>query len=290
MTGFLKRILKYSSLVKISHSIFSLPFAVIGYFLAVEQAKTDFEAFKIGLIILCVVFARNAAMSFNRITDRYYDAQNPRTQQRVIPSGKISIKNAYIFLVVNIILFIATTWFINMTCFLLAPVALIIILGYSYTKRFTYFSHFILGMGLSLAPAGAFLAVYPHFNIVILFLSLAVLFWVGGFDIIYALPDELFDKKNKLHSIPEHFGIKKALFISASAHLLTLFFLITAGILNQNGLFFWIGLVLFAVLIIYQHLIINPKDFSRINLAFFTLNGISGIIFSIFYILDLYCK
>jgi len=248
----------------------------------------SFELKTFLLMLLCVLFARNAAMSFNRIVDRHIDKKNPRTQNRDIPAGKIKISHAYIFLVVNIVLFITTTYFLNILCFCLSPVALAIVLGYSYTKRFTYLSHFILGVGLSIAPVGAYLAVTAHFHLLPVLYSIAVMFWVSGFDIIYSLNDRLFDKNEGLHSVPARFGIKKSLIISAVLHIFTVVLIMCAGILNQNGIWFWIGAVLFAFLLFYQHIIVKPGDLSRVNMAFATLNGLSGLVLGMFFILDFY--
>src|SRR6185312_5301159 len=185
---------KYLSLVTFSHTIFAMPFAIIGFFLAVTTTSYRFDWLKLVLMILCMIFARNSAMAFNRYLDRNIDAQNPRTKQRDIPSGRISPGSALTFTIINCLLFIITTWFINRLCFYLSPVALLVVLGYSATKRFTALCHLILGLGLSLAPIGAYLAVTGAFNIVPLFFSFAVLCWVSGFDIIYALQDEDFDR------------------------------------------------------------------------------------------------
>ena len=222
----IKNITRYASLVKISHAVFSLPFAVIGFYLALQNKSFEFDLQRFIIIILCVVFARNAAMSFNRIADKKFDKQNPRTQNREIPSGKISQKNAVIFLLVNILLFILSAYFINSICFYLSPVALIIIISYSYTKRFTILCHFVLGLGLSLAPIGAFLAITGVFEFLPLLFSLAVLFWVAGFDIIYALNDINFDRDHDLKSIPAYFGIKRSIIISYIVHAISILFII----------------------------------------------------------------
>lgn len=285
-----KRISDFSSLVKIAHTVFSLPFAVIGFFLAIKHSNTGFDLKIFILMLLCVFFARNAAMSFNRIIDRNIDKKNPRTQNRDIPSGKITMNYAYMFLAINIFLFIFTTYFLNFLCFCLSPLALVVVLGYSLTKRFTYLSHFVLGVSLSLAPIGAYLAVTAHFNYIPVLYSLAVMFWVSGFDIIYALSDMSFDKKHGLHSIPERCGISRSLIISIILHLFTMLFIVAAGIAEHNGLLFWVGAAIFSFLLFYQHFIVRPKDLSRINFAFFTLNGFSGLIFLLFFILDFYFK
>jgi 4-hydroxybenzoate polyprenyltransferase len=199
-------VLNYLSLVKFSHTVFALPFAIVGYFTAVKMTGTEFEWQLFAKVILCMVFARNAAMAFNRYADRNFDKMNPRTFVREIPAGVISANAALFFVTINVVLFITTTWFINDLCFYLSPVAMLVILGYSLTKRFTALCHFVLGIGLSLAPIGAFLAVSGYFHIVPALFSLAILFWVGGFDIIYALQDDDFDKSQKLRSIPVILG------------------------------------------------------------------------------------
>lgn len=194
-------ILNYLSLVKFSHTVFALPFAVVGYFTAIEVNELSFDYILFGKVLLCMVFARNAAMAFNRYADRNFDKVNPRTFVREIPSGVISAKAALFFVIINAVLFVITTKFINEICFYLSPVAIIVILGYSMTKRFTALCHFILGVGLSLAPLGAFLAAAGYFNLVPILFSISILFWVGGFDIIYALQDDEFDKSQRLRSI-----------------------------------------------------------------------------------------
>lgn len=283
-----KRISAFSSLVKISHTIFSLPFAVIGFFLALQHQGSTFELKTFVLMLLCVFFARNAAMSFNRIADRHIDRENPRTQQRDLPTGKISLPYANFFLAVNIVLFIATTYFLNFLCFCLSPLALLVILGYSYTKRFTWLSHFVLGLGLAMAPTGAYLAVTAHFHYIPLLYSLAVLCWVSGFDIIYALSDINFDKKQGLHSIPERFGITASLVFSLLLHCVSMLVIIAAGIANHQGWYFWAGTAIFAALLFYQHYMVRPHDLSRVNFAFFTLNGLSGLILLLFFLLDFF--
>ncbi|MEY3240550.1 MAG: hypothetical protein RIR11_1988, partial [Bacteroidota bacterium] len=190
----------YLSLVKFSHTIFAMPFALTGFFLAVLEHKSGLNWILLGLVVLCMVFARSAAMAFNRWLDRDIDAGNPRTAVREIPAGVISPNAALAFVVANCALFVATTFFINPICFYLSPVALLVILGYSYTKRFTWLCHFVLGLGLALAPVGAYLAVTGYFSWPPVLLGCTVLTWVAGFDIIYALQDESFDRSKQLHS------------------------------------------------------------------------------------------
>jgi 4-hydroxybenzoate polyprenyltransferase len=277
---------KYFSLIKFSHTIFAMPFALIGFFLA-SQSYT-FQWFTLIYVILCMIFARSAAMAFNRYIDRNIDKANPRTSEiREIPNGSISANSALLFVIINSFLFISTTYFINTICFYLSPIALLIILGYSYTKRFTALCHLILGLGLSLAPIGSYLAVSGEFNIIPIFFSVAVLFWVSGFDIIYSLQDEDFDKEKKLHSIPVIIGTKHALQLSKFFHFFTFSALSIVGSLGDFGGYYWIGFWVFSALLIYQHTLIKENDLSKINLAFFTTNGIASIIFGIFVILDL---
>ena len=287
MSTFLSAIKKYLSLVKFSHTVFAMPFALIGFTLAVTRGDEDFSLRLLLLIILCMVFARNAAMGFNRIADLRYDALNPRTKNREIPSGKITSRSASLFVLFNSILFIITTGFINRLTLILSPLALLIILGYSLTKRYTTLCHFILGLGLSLAPIGAYIAVTGHFAFLPVIYSLIVLTWVSGFDIIYALMDDSFDRDQKLYSIPAAVGVRKAIIISGIIHIITFFLVIFAGIYGKGGLLFWTGATVFISLLMYQHLIVKHDDLSRVNLAFGTTNGIASILFAVFVICDL---
>ncbi len=303
---------KYLSLVKFSHTIFAMPFALIGFVLGLIYSRdvfvgglTDYQTkkkilhwsddstmmdyFKLFiLVILCMIFARSAAMAFNRWLDKNFDAKNPRTAVREIPAGVIKSNNALLFVIINCILFIACTFFINKICFYLSPVALFVVLFYSYTKRFTALCHLVLGVGLSLAPIGAYLAVTGQFAWLPVLFSFTVLFWVSGFDIIYALQDEEFDKTNQLHSIPAALGKSKALMVSNLLHVLSAACVISAGIYGHFGIWYWIGVAIFCGLLIYQHILVKPTDLSKVNMAFFTTNGIASVVFSIFVILDLF--
>lgn len=278
----------YLSLIKFSHTIFALPFAIIGYFLGL---KASFQHFNIGLfilVILCMVFARTSAMAFNRYIDRDIDKKNIRTAIREIPAGIIKPQSALFLIILSSLLFIATTYFINKLCFLLSPIALLVIIGYSYTKRFTHFSHVVLGLGLSLAPIGAYLAVTGEFDLLPILLSFAVLFWVSGFDIIYALQDTEFDAKENLHSIPVFLGKKNALFFSGILHVFCALFIIWFGLQHDFGLYFWLGSCIFISLLIYQHTLVKPNDLKNVNVAFATTNGVASIIFAIFVLSDLW--
>ncbi len=280
----------YFSLVKISHTIFSIPFAMIGFFLAIRENVGNIDFIILFLVILCVFFARNAAMGFNRYIDREFDQKNPRTALREIPRAIISPRSALLFVILNSVLFIITTAFINPLCLILSPVALLVVLGYSFTKRFTYLSHVFLGLGLALAPIGAYLAVTGEFALLPLLFSFCVLFWVAGFDIIYALQDIEFDRNENLKSIPVTMGARNSLILSAFFHLVALIMLVLAGMTGPFDMLYWIGLGIFILLVIYQHLIVKPSDFSRVNLAFATLNGVASIVFAVFVITDLYIK
>jgi 4-hydroxybenzoate polyprenyltransferase len=277
----------YLSLVKFSHTVFAMPFAIIGFILGVTDNEHPFSFRLLILIILCMVFARNAAMGFNRLADREFDSLNPRTDKREIPSGKIGPKSAAVFVIINSILFIAAAGFINNLTLVLSPVALLIILGYSLTKRITYLCHFILGLGLSLAPIGAYISVTGTFNILPVIYSFIVLTWVSGFDIIYALQDDEFDKIHNLHSLPSAAGRKKALTISVIVHFITFILIVTAGLSGKGNLLYWIGAFIFTALLVWQHLLVKPEDLSRVTLAFQTTNGIASILFALFVILDL---
>lgn len=278
----------YLSLVKFSHTIFALPFALIGYFLAIYPEDFDFSSKTLVLVVLCMVFARNAAMSFNRVTDRFIDRRNPRTAEREIPSGKIHPRHAFLFSMINSILFIVTTFFINKLVFYLSPVALIVVLGYSYTKRFTMFCHFILGLGLSLAPIGAYLAVSGKWALLPILYSLIVLLWVAGFDIVYSLQDEAFDKEEALRSIPAVLGRRKATIISIVLHIAVALLVLKTGLIQHTGLLFWIGAFLFVGLLVFQHVAIRLSNYNRIDFMFATINGLASLIFATLTILSLY--
>jgi 4-hydroxybenzoate polyprenyltransferase len=287
MTAISGSIKKYLSFVKFAHTIFAMPFAIIGYTLAVNLDEYDFSLRLLVLVILCMVFARNAAMGFNRYADRRFDALNPRTSERDIPAGRIGPKAAALFVAVNVILFITTTAFINRLTLYLSPVALLVILGYSLTKRFTSLCHFILGLGLSLAPIGAYISVTGSFSLVPVIYSFIVLSWTAGFDIIYALQDDEFDKTNKLHSIPSSTGKKRALLISGLVHFVTFILVISAGVAGEGGYLYWAGAAIFSGLLIYQHTIVKHDDLSKVTFAFQTTNGVGSVLFAVFVISDL---
>lgn len=281
-------IAKYFSLIKFSHTIFALPFAAIGFSLAVWYANYPFEWRVLLCVLLCMVFCRSAAMAFNRLVDYKFDKKNERTENREIPAGVISPRAALIFVILMSLLFIATTWFINRLCFFLSPIALAVVLFYSYTKRFTSLCHFFLGIGQALVPIGAYIAVSAEFAIIPIIFSFIVLGWMAGFDIIYALQDEEFDRRESLHSIPERLGRKNALHASIGIHVVTAILVVIVGFIAGFSWLYWIGSVLFIGCLIFQHTIVSPNDISRVNLAFSTTNGFASIVYATFTIASLF--
>lgn len=277
----------YLSLVKFSHTIFAMPFAMIGFFMATTMEAQTLNWLTFLLVVLCMVFARSSAMAFNRWLDVEIDKRNPRTAKREIPAGIITANNALVFIIVNVALFMAATWFINKRCFFLSPVALLVILGYSYTKRFTSLCHMVLGLGLSLAPIGAFLAVTGYFAVLPVLVSVLVLCWVSGFDIIYSLQDEDFDRSQELHSIPTWLGKAGALRFSEVLHVVAGGLVITIGLLGHFHWLYWIGATVFIGMLITQHRLVKPTDLSKVNIAFMTTNGVASVVFGVFVIADM---
>ena len=283
----LKKVNQYLSLIKFSHTVFAMPFALIGFLLAYKHIHFfDIKIF--AYMIFCMVFARSAAMAFNRYIDRKFDALNPRTKNREVPAGIINPTSALLLTIICSAAFITTTWFINSICFYLSPVALVVILGYSYTKRFTPLCHLILGVGLSLAPIGAYLTLTGEFSLLPILFSFVVFTWTGGFDIIYALPDAEFDKAHNLNSIPAWLGIARALKFSEVVHVITALLLISVGVYGHFSFIYWIGASCFIGLLIYQHRLVKPTDLSKVNLAFGTVNGIGSLVFSAFTMADIF--
>lgn len=284
----MRKLINYSRLVKFEHTIFALPFALTGFFFAIRQDSDSLSIKLLILVLLCMVFARNAAMGFNRFLDREFDKLNPRTAFREIPAGILEPKSVLLFVVLNAIFFITTTWFINSLCFYLSPVALFVVLFYSYTKRFTPLCHFVLSLGLAIAPIGAYLAVAGQFDWLPLMLGFAVFFWVSGFDIIYALQDEDFDKNLNLKSIPSLLGKKRALDVAKIIHFCTAIFIVIVAILTPANWLHIVGAVIFIGLLAYQHTLVKPNDLSKVNFAFFTTNGIASVIYGLFVIVGLW--
>lgn len=282
----------YLSLVKFGHTVFALPFAGVGFTLGIMARQPGSLWALLFKVLLCMVFARNTAMAFNRLVDARFDRLNPRTAVREIPAGALSPFQVRVFVVVNIVLFILTTATINRICLWLAPVALLVIMGYSYTKRITAWCHVILGIGLGLAPVGAYLAVTGQFSLDVVLLGLAVLCWVSGFDVLYALQDEGFDRDQGLFSVPMRLGTRGALYVSRLLHVLSIGFLFGFAwlVADHVPVTRWLldaALAVFVLLIILQHRLVRHDDLSRINLAFFTTNGLASVVFGVLTILAL---
>ena len=265
-----------------------MPFAMIGFFIAIPASNGSMNGLwnivmvkKLLLVIICMISARSAAMAFNRYLDRHFDAKNPRTAIREIPVGILSAERALLFVIINCMIFIIATYFLNSICFYLSPIALFVILFYSFTKQFTILCHLVLGLGLSLAPIGAYLAVTGAFNWLPVLFSMAVIFWVSGFDIIYALQDVDFDQSQKLYSIPSILGKVKGLRVSELLHLLSSICILLAGLIGSFHWIYWIGVIVFIGMLIYQHSIVTPTDLSKVNIAFMTANGIASVVFGI---------
>lgn len=274
----------YLRMIKFSHSIFALPFAFTGAILAASGIPSPYQ---ILWIALAMVSARSAAMGLNRIIDRKIDALNPRTSNREIPSGKVKVVEATFFVVVSLLLFIFSAYRLNPLCLKLSPVAVFFLILYSFTKRFTWLSHIFLGITISAAPLGAWIAVRGSLDYEIIPLSLAVVFWLAGFDILYALQDVEFDKRYGLHSIPERFGVKLSLIISRIFHLITWALLVLTGIIFQLNFLFWIGILIISILLIYEHRLVKPDDLSRLDMAFFNMNGYISLTVFIFTLLSI---
>jgi 4-hydroxybenzoate polyprenyltransferase len=270
-------------MIKFSHSVFALPFALTSAIIAADGLPSLRQIF---WITVAMVGARSGAMGFNRIIDRKIDAANPRTKGRELPSGKVKVRDALVFSLLSLSVFVLAAYMLNPLCFKLSPVAIAVIVLYSYTKRFTWASHFVLGVALSAAPVGAWIAIRGTFDVEILPLALAVVCWLPGFDILYALQDLEFDKSHGLYSIPVRFGVKKALVLSRLLHALTWGFLFMTGIIFDLGTVYWIGIFLVAGLFIYEHSLVKVNDLSRLNMAFFNMNGYISVTVFVFTLFD----
>ena len=282
---------RYFDLVTFSHTIFALPFALVGYTLAVHRPDFEIVWLDLLLVVGCMVFARSAAMAFNRLADAGIDSQNARTQGRDIPAGRVSRREASLFTVFNSIAFVICAGLLNPLCLALSPLALAIVLGYSYTKRFTWLCHLILGLGLSLAPIGAYLAVTGAFAPAPVLLGLVVLLWVAGFDMVYALQDEQFDKEQGLFSVPVRFGESRTLLLARISHFfsaaLLVYVTLELGKTLSNTVSIaltWLAALCFIILLVRQHLIVGEGRLERINQAFFTTNGLASVVYAFFLI------
>jgi 4-hydroxybenzoate polyprenyltransferase len=274
------KILNYGSLIRFSHTVFALPFALASVALAWTSHPVTLP--KLLWILLAMVSARSAAMAFNRLADRKFDALNPRTQQWELPRGTVTVREAVWLTLASSVVFVYAAYRINFVCFVLSPIALAIVFFYSLTKRFTWTSHLFLGLALSLAPMGAWLAISGAPGdlrelATPFFLGLAVLFWLAGFDVIYSLQDRDFDRNHGLFSIPVRFGVTGALRLSTFFHLLTVFFLAAVGISARLGIIYWTGYIITSLILFWEHRIVKPDDLSRINRAFFDLNAYVSI-------------
>lgn len=280
-------IAKYLRLVKFSHTIFAMPFALMAFVYALWSTEAEFSWWLLLQVVLCMVFARNVAMGFNRWADRKFDAENPRTANREIPSGQISPRKALAFVTINALLFIVTACTINTLTAILSPVALAVVMFYSYCKRFTSLAHLVLGLSLGIAPAGAYIAVTGTLTFAPCLLSLLVLTWCGGFDIIYALQDAEFDRARGLHSIPSRFSVATSLYISIALHCISIVALFAfANYLPQSWLL-WCGIVLFSAFLVAEHILVTPKKQRSIGIAFGTLNGLASLTLAVFVIANI---
>lgn len=273
-------LLRHANLVRLPHTVFALPFALVGVVLASYVAPITWS--DVIWVVVAFTTARFAAMGFNRIVDREIDALNPRTRSREIPSGQMSVREAGVAVMIASVVFFVAAWQLNNLCLALSPLALAWVLFYSYTKRFTRWSHLVLGVGLSIAPVGGYLAITGHWSDpwwMLIALAAAVATWVGGFDILYALQDVSFDRENGLYSVPSTFGEANALGIARILHLTTVVALAVAGLGAGAGVVYFAGVAVAGLLLLYEHSLVKPNDFSRLDAAFFTMNGVISIVF-----------
>jgi len=270
-------------MIKFEHTIFALPFAFTGALLALGGLPTGQQAF---WIVMAMVGARSAAMGFNRWADRHIDAENPRTRTRALPAGLVTSGQVLLFIAVSAAVLVLAAYMLNPLAFALSPVALAVVFLYSYTKRFTFLSHAALGLAISGAPLGAWIAVTGRIELPALVLALAVLFWLLGFDILYALQDLEFDRQKGLHSIPQRFGVRTSLRIARSVHALTMAGLISLYVLLPVGMFYVIGVLIALGLIVYEHTLVKEGDLSKLDLAFFNMNGWISVTIFVFTLLD----
>ena len=287
MKRFFTKIGEYMGLVKFSHTIFAMPFALMAFVYALTTTQAQFSWLLLLQIVGCMIFARNVAMGFNRWADWQIDSQNPRTSQREIPAGKISPKSALVFVVVNAVLFVALSSTINLLTALLSPVALGVVMFYSYCKRFTAMAHLVLGLSLGIAPSAAYIATTGTLTFAPCLISLLVLTWCGGFDIIYALQDLDFDRERGLHSIPVRFGVRGALYISIALHAASIIALVLFALTCPQGWLLWSGVALFSSCIVLEHILVTPSRQRNIGIAFGTLNGIASLTLATFVIAQL---
>lgn len=274
----------FSEMIKFEHTLFALPFAYLGAFLAAKGVPTRLQLF---WITLAMIGARTAAMSLNRLIDRHIDARNPRTAQRALPAGRLKVKEVYLYTVLSFLLLGYSAYQLNILAFLLMPIAVFFLVLYSYTKRFTWSCHIVLGISLGLAPAGAWIGVTSHWALAPILLGLGVMTWVAGFDVVYACQDVEFDRQEGLHSIPAIFGLQRGLEISSGLHILAPIFFIAVGMVMSMSWLYYVGVAIAIVLLYRQHRLVSADDFSKIGVAFFDLNGYLSLMLFVFSILDL---
>jgi 4-hydroxybenzoate polyprenyltransferase len=284
MNTIVEKTILYLRMIKIAHSVFALPFAFTAAILAASGIPSPSQIF---WIIVAMVGARSGAMGLNRIIDRKIDAMNPRTIKREIPSGKIQVKDATIFTAISLGVMVFAAYELNPLCLMLSPFAIGILVLYSYTKRFTWASHFVLGIAISGAPLGAWIAIRGTLDPEIIPLSVAVIFWLAGFDILYALQDIDFDRQHGLYSIPRRFGIGRSLLLARIFHGITFGLFIFTGNLFHLNFYYFAGLMIVGALLVYEHSLVQPNDLSKLNMAFFNMNGYISITIFLFTFLSL---
>ncbi len=275
----------FLEMIKFSHTIFALPFALASAFMAANGSPSIYQFF---WIVTAMVGARTGSMAFNRLVDSNIDAKNPRTKDRHLPRGLISRKTVIFYIILSFSLLVFSAYRLNRLCFYLSPMAIFILMGYSYTKRFTFLSHIVLGLALAGAPLGAWIAIKGEIDLLPVVLSFAVLFWVAGFDILYALQDYEFDRKEGLFSIPVKFGIERSILISRIFHLIMMVLLTYIYFLGNLGILYPVALLIIAVLLIYEHSLVKKDDLSKLDVAFFNMNGYISVLYFIFIVLDIY--
>jgi len=283
MSSISEKIVHYLRMIKFPHSVFALPFAFTGAIMAAGGIPSPGKIF---WITLAMVGARSGAMGLNRIIDREIDRANPRTRNRELPREVIMVSEAVLFTIVSFALLILSAYMLNPLCLKLSPVAITVLFLYSYTKRFTWATHFVLGLALSAAPLGAWIAIRGTFDAEILPITVAIVFWLAGFDTLYALQDIDFDKAHGLYSIPKRFGIRKALFLARTFHLISFLLLCLSGILFKLGILYWLGMAVVAGMLIYEHSLVREDDLSRLDIAFFNMNGYISMTVFVFTLLD----
>jgi len=290
MNTAVNRVRTFAEMIKFEHTVFALPFAYLGAFLANRSIPSSQQLI---WVTLAMVGARTAAMALNRLIDRSIDSKNPRTANRAIPKGLLSVKEVWVYVILSWLLLLVSAWNLNplqepipLTVKLM-PVAVFVLTVYSYTKRFAWACHLVLGLSLGLAPVGSWVGVVGKIDVPAILLGLAVLTWVAGFDVIYACQDYEFDRKHGLYSIPAVFGISKALMISKIMHIFTVFFLIWIGYLLQMQYFYWLGILVSVGILIYEHTLVSPTDLSKLDAAFFNMNGILSVLLFLFAFIDI---